>query len=117
MITHGRHILDNVIVTYIVILIYDVTQGFKLSSALCFMCVNDIRSSLEYGKLVQYVDFTTLCFSGRSKFFLEQNTTENLNSLVKLFHNDNFKTNAFKSITFISMYFTLYHLDSECVVG
>lgn len=69
-----------------------------------FHGVNDIRSSLEYGKLVQYADFTTLCFSGRSNIFLEQNGTENLNSLVRLFHNVNFKTNALKSITFKSMY-------------
>lgn len=59
---------------------------------------------------MQNADDATLCFSGKSKSFLESQATEDLNNLVKLFNYKNLTTNTSKS-NFIS--FSLRPVDTE----
>ncbi|KAG8333978.1 hypothetical protein J6590_099593 [Homalodisca vitripennis] len=56
--------------------------GSILSPILFLIYVNDVSSSLLHGKLVQYADDTTLCFTSKSKLILEQQSFIEINNCV-----------------------------------
>lgn len=66
-------------------LCYGVPQGSILSPLLFFICVNEIKSSLQQGKSVQYADDTTICFSSQSEPPLEQRIFLELNDCIHNF--------------------------------
>ncbi|KAG8249354.1 hypothetical protein J6590_022343 [Homalodisca vitripennis] len=67
-----------------------------LSPIIFLMYVNDVGSSLLHGRLVQYADDTTLCFTSKSKLILKQQSFE-VENCVQHFNSLNIKTNSAKS--------------------
>lgn len=89
---------------------YGVPQGSILSPLLFLVYVNDISSSLLHGKLFQYADDSTLCFSSNSKINLEVESFMDLNNCIQAFSLLNLEVNALKT-NFIN--FCLRPVDSE----
>lgn len=73
---------------------YGEPQGSILSLILFLVNVNDMRSSLLHGRLVQYVDDMTIFSKGKSNEILELNAFVDLYDCVQYFQSLNLTTNS-----------------------
>jgi hypothetical protein len=95
---------------------HGVPQGSILGPVLFLIYVNETKSSLTHGNIIQYADDTTLSFSSNDSSQLEIQIHENLNNCVQFFNEHNLITNFEKS-TYIN-FSTLVksHLDLPTVM-